>query len=78
VEREAVIAALETGVSTDGPGGKMTIQPTSHHAIMSTVTAEVTSGQFKIVQTAENVEPSDTSVLCDLIANPNQATQYQP
>ena len=78
VEREAVIAALETGVSTDGPGGKMTIQPTSHHAIMSTVTAEVTAGQFKIVQTAENVEPSDTSVLCDLIANPNQATQYQP
>jgi branched-chain amino acid transport system substrate-binding protein len=78
VEREAVIAALETGVATDGPGGRMAIQPTSHHAIMSTVTAEVTAGQFKIVQTAENVEPSDTSVLCDLIANPNQATQYQP
>jgi urea transport system substrate-binding protein len=78
IEREAVIAALETGVSFDGPGGTMAIQPTSHHAIMSTVTAEVTAGQFKIVQTAENVEPSDTSVLCDLIANPNQATQYQP
>jgi urea transport system substrate-binding protein len=78
VEREAVIAALESGVSFDGPGGTMAIQPTSHHAIMSTVTAEVTDGQFKIVKTTDNVEPSDTSVLCDLIANPDQATQYQP
>ena len=78
IEREKVIAALETGVSFDGPGGKVMVHPPTHHLVLSTVTAVVTDGQFKIIQKNENVEPQDTAVLCDLIKNPNQAKQYQP
>ncbi|MFO1060813.1 MAG: transporter substrate-binding protein [Dongiaceae bacterium] len=77
-DRTAVIAALEGGVSFDGPGGHIAIHPQSHHAVFSTATAEVHNGQFVIVQTSENVVPEDTAALCDLIKNPNQATQYQP
>jgi branched-chain amino acid transport system substrate-binding protein len=77
-EREKVIEALESPVSFDGPGGKVTVQPTTHHSFMAINITEVTGGQFKIVQKVENVEPSDTSAVCDLIKNPNQATQYIP
>jgi len=78
LEREAVIKALESGIGFEGPGGYVEIHPGSHHLIASMVVAEVTNGQFKIVLKSENVLPSDTTVLCDLIANPNQATQKQP
>ncbi|MGD9536575.1 MAG: transporter substrate-binding protein [Alphaproteobacteria bacterium] len=78
LEREAVIAALESPVSFDGPGGKVTVQPTSHHSFMTINITEVHGGQFDIVKTVPDVEPSDTSSVCDLIANPNQATQYIP
>lgn len=78
VEREKVIAALETGIDFQGPGGRVAVQPTTHHLILTTVTAEVQGGQFKIVQTTENVEPQDTSALCDLIKDPTLATQFQP
>lgn len=77
-EREKVIEALESPVSFDGPGGKVTVQPTTHHSFLTINITEVTGGQFKIVKTVENVEPSDTSAVCDLIKNPNQATQYIP
>lgn len=77
-EHDAMIEALESGLSFDGPGGKMAIDPETHHAIMSTVIARVEDGEFVIIGGAENVEPLDTVAVCDLIENPNQATQYQP
>lgn len=77
-EREKVIEALESPVSFDGPGGKVTVQSTTHHSFMAINITEVTGGQFKIVQKVENVEPSDTSSVCDLIKDPNQAKQYIP
>lgn len=78
LDRDAMVAALETGISFDGPGGAMTVDPQTHHAIMSTVIAEVRNGQFEIIGRNEDVAPLDTSAVCDLIANPNQSTQYQP
>lgn len=77
VEREKVIKALDTGMSFDGPGGRVTIDPATHHLICSTVTAEVQDGQFTIVGENPDVAPSETAAVCDLIANPNQSTQYQ-
>jgi urea transport system substrate-binding protein len=78
VERKAVIKALESGIGYEGPGGYVKIDPRSHHTIMSTAVAELINGRFNIVQKNEMVVPSDTAALCDLIANPNQAKQYQP
>ena len=33
---------------------------------------------FEIMETFENLEPSDTKEVCDLIANPDQHTQFTP
>lgn len=77
-DREPVIEALESGINFDGPGGKVSVDPQTHHSIMSTAVAEVHDGKFDIVARNPDVIPEDTSVVCDLIANPNQATQYIP
>lgn len=78
LDRDKIVAALETGIAFDGPGGRMQVHAPTHHGIMSTVIGEVRDGQFAILGRNENVEPLDTSAVCDLIANPNQSTQYQP
>ena len=77
-DRDPVIAALESGISFEGPGGKVSIDPQTHHNIMSTAVAEVHDGEFDIVARNQDVHPEDTASVCDLIANPNQATQYIP
>ena len=70
LDRDKLVAALEGSISFDGPGGKMTVQPTTHHGIMSIVMARVADGKFNIIGKKENVEPLDTSAVCDLIAKP--------
>ena len=77
IDRMAVIEALETGISVDGPGGTVTMDPPTHHTIMSAAIAELNGGNFNIVEVAENRTPDDTATVCDLIANPDQATQYR-
>jgi urea transport system substrate-binding protein len=77
-DREPVIEALESGISVDGAGGRVSIDAKTHHNVMSTAIAEVRNGQFDIVKTNNDVHPQDTAEVCDLIANPNQATQYIP
>lgn len=78
LDRDKVVAALETGISFDGPGGRMTVDAKTHHAVMSTVMAEVKDGKFVIIGQNTDVPPLDTSAVCDLIANPDQSIQYQP
>jgi branched-chain amino acid transport system substrate-binding protein len=77
VDRMPVIEALETGISTDGPAGKVTIDPHTHHTIMSAAIAEVHGGRFDIVDVVADRTPDDTASVCDLVANPNQAKMYK-
>ena len=44
---------------------------------MSAAIAELRGGNFDIVEVAENRHPDDTATVCDLISNPDQATQYR-
>jgi urea transport system substrate-binding protein len=52
---EKVVAALEEGISFDGPGGKVTTQK-NHHLTKNVYIGETKAdGQFKILKTYENV-----------------------
>ena len=35
LDRMAIIEALETGISITGPGGKVTVDPKTHHAVLT-------------------------------------------
>ena len=76
LERMKMIEALESGVSIDGPSGKVTIDAATHHCVLNVSIAEVKNRQLNIVQTFPQQAPSDTSAVCDLKKNPADNRQY--
>jgi len=78
-DRVAATQAMESGISMDAPHGKVISEPKSHHLISDMHLAAVNDKHgWKILHTYKDVLPTDTLKYCDLIANPNQHTQYQP
>lgn len=77
LDREAVIAALESGLSIDGPAGKITVDPKTHHAVLDVHIMEFDNQGMKVIETLPQRQPIDTQAVCDLSANPNDNTQYE-
>ncbi len=73
-ERGAVIEALRSPISYQGPSGTVTIDPKTNHASQNVYIAEVKNQKFEILESFENQPPADTQLVCDLVANPNQNT----
>ncbi len=69
-ERMKVIDALEGGISYDGPSGKVSIDPKTHHCSRSSFTTECHNHGFRLLEAFENQFPADTAAVCDLGANP--------
>ncbi len=78
-DREAVTKAMESGIEFDAPHGRVKSEPKSHHLISDMQLAAVNDKHgWKIIQAYKDVPPTDTMKYCDLIAKPDQHTQYQP
>jgi branched-chain amino acid transport system substrate-binding protein len=77
IDRMKVIEALETGISIDGPAGKVTVDPKTHHCTLDVHVIEVKSQKMTVVKSLSQVAPKDTQSVCDLKANPNDTTQYE-
>jgi branched-chain amino acid transport system substrate-binding protein len=75
-ERMAVIEALESGISLAGPSGAISLDPKTHHGVLNVYLAELKDQAFNIVESHPAQPPSDTLLVCDLVANPDQATFY--
>ena len=76
---DAVIAALESGISFVAPNGKVTMEPGSHHLRQNIYIAEGDDNHgFKIVKTIENAPPSYENKMCDLIAHPKLVEHFVP
>ncbi|CAN5909663.1 transporter substrate-binding domain-containing protein [soil metagenome] len=76
IDREKMIAALESGISIDGPSGKVSIDPDTHHCVLNVSIAEVRNKQLNIVETFQQQPPVDTSAVCNLKKNPKDNQQY--
>lgn len=74
----AVVKALESGLSFDAPEGTVKLDPRSHHLVHN-VNIGVGNGShgFDIVKTYSAISP-DPQGQCDLVGNPNQHTQLTP
>lgn len=73
-DREPVIEALRSGIGYDGPSGRVQIEPKTNHALQNVYLAELQDQSFNILETYENQPPSDTLLVCDLVADPTQST----
>ncbi|MEH6526468.1 MAG: ABC transporter substrate-binding protein [Sneathiella sp.] len=76
-DRDKVIAALEAGLSIDGPGGQITIDPKTHHAVLDVHIMKLDGQKMKVLETSRQRQPIDTQAVCDLEANPNDNKQYE-
>lgn len=76
IDREKMIAALESGISIDGPSGKVSLDPETHHCVLNVSIAEVRNKQLNIVETFQQQPPVDTSAVCNLKKNPKDNQQY--
>ena len=74
VERMPLIETLRGGISHDGPSGRLTIEPKTNHALQNVYLAELKDQTFNILEVHEAQPPSDTLLVCDLVADPNQST----
>lgn len=76
-DRDAVVEALESGVSITGPTGKITVDPKTHHVVTDVHIVEVGDQKMNVVQSFDQRQPVDTQLVCDLKANPDDTTQYE-
>lgn len=77
--REKVIAALESGISYDGPSGRVSIDPQSHHVVQNTHFARTNENHgFTVLGKAEAVPPAFEHSVCDLVKNPRTSRQFTP
>lgn len=79
VDRDKVIAALESGLAFDSPSGKILLDPKSHHVSQSISIAQTGDQKgFNVVDTKANVPPSYEMSVCDLVKNPDTNKQFTP
>lgn len=76
IDHAEVTAALKSGLTYNGPSGPITIDPQTNHAIQNVVLGELQDQEFNIVESYEAQPPSDTQLVCDLVANPDQSVFY--
>ncbi len=78
-DNDAVIAALESGLSFEGPNGTVSMQPGSHHLRQNIyIVRGNREHAFDVIQKFEYVVPSFEDEVCDLIANPDTAEHFVP
>lgn len=74
---DALVKALEGGVSIEGPGGHVAIDPQTHHAILDVHIMEIRNQKLNVLKDYAARQPTDTQAVCNLIKNPNDDKQYQ-
>lgn len=77
---DKVIEELASGeVSFDGPGGLYTIDGKTNHTTMDIhIAVGNDKGSFDVIESFPQQPPLDTQLVCDLHANPDDTTQYEP
>jgi urea transport system substrate-binding protein len=80
LERDKVIAALEQGVSYDGPAGTVSIKGGSHHTVMPMrLWRGDGKGGFEMEDELSGAAPPTyEQETCDLVANPETNKQFTP
>ena len=77
IAHDKVLAAMASGVSIDGPSGKVSIDPQTHHVTLDVHVMEIRGQQLKVLQSFPQRPPRETQAVCNLLTAPNTSTQYE-
>lgn len=79
VDRDDVIEALESGISTDSPSGQVVMDGPSHHVSQPVSIARTNEAKgFTVLETRADVAPEFEQSKCDLVENPETNKQFTP
>ncbi len=78
VERDKVIAAMEGGISIQGPSGHVSMDPATHHTIRNAYLAQPKARRWEIMASYPDQFPGDTGGACDLLKAPGTNKQFVP
>ncbi|MEV4333652.1 ABC transporter substrate-binding protein [Streptomyces sp. NPDC049597] len=79
LDKDKVIAALESGLSIDAPNGKVAMNGRSHHVTQNITLAQANDKHgFDVLTTKTDVPPAYENSVCDLKRNPTLNTQFTP
>ena len=76
IERDKLIPVLESGISVDGPSGKVSLDNKTHHAVRNAYLAVAKDKLWDVLKSYPDQQPSDTAAVCDLVAAPNTNKQF--
>jgi len=76
LDRMKVIEGLDTGISFDGPTGKVTLDHATQHVTRNAFLGQATNKAWKVLESYPDQQPSDTAAVCNLIKDPNTNKQY--
>lgn len=77
LNHDKVVAAMASGISIEGPSGKITIDGQTHHVTLDVHVMEMRDQQLKELQSFPQRPPSDTQAVCNLYKNPNSSIQQE-
>jgi urea transport system substrate-binding protein len=77
LDRNKMLAAIESGVKIEGPAGTVALDPQTHHAALDIHLMEVKNQKLNVLSTTKGRAPADTAQSCDLKKNPNDNKQYE-
>ncbi len=77
IKHDDVVKAIESGLSITGPGGKITIDPLTHHAVLDVHIMEVRDQKMNVLQSIAQKGPVDTQLVCNLKKNPDSNVQHE-
>ena len=77
LDRDAMLKALESGISIKGPSGTVSLDPLTHHAAIDIQLMEVKDQKLNIISTSKQRPPADTARYCDLSKDPDANVQYE-
>jgi len=78
-DSDAVVKALESGLSFGGPNGTVTLEPGSHHLKQNIfIVRGDANHSFQVIKTFEAAPPSYENEVCDLVKNPSLAQHFTP
>jgi branched-chain amino acid transport system substrate-binding protein len=77
VAHDPLILALESDLWIDGPSGRVTIDPQTHHCVQDMHLMEIRNQQLVVLETFNQRQPIDTQKVCNLKLNPDDTKQYE-
>src|SRR5262245_23080610 len=77
LDRNKLIAVIESGVAIDGPAGNVKMDGKTHHASLDIKVMEVKGQKLTIKSSSKARPPSDTAASCNLEKNPNENKQFE-